>query len=689
VTEKFQVSAGLNQYQRRCLSVTCQYIDKVIEEIENVLNTTASKAAFPKFVEDITPTQRRTIEDYLTRIRAQLVRVLDGQGIQRSDAKIPVSRAVLTALLTIDIAVEELRPAYMRGYGEVSPELVTELEGIGGELRGLISRVNQYLLQDAGQDLRKRLERLERTTAELELLHKIERIVAERGLVEFRSTIASIMDRLEDQSLEIAVFGRVSSGKSSLLNAILGEDILPVGVTPITAVPTRLRYHPTRLLSVWHAERPAETMDVGRLAEFASEGGNPNNEKRVTRMVVHLPSTRLREGVTLVDTPGLGSLATTGAAETLAYLPSCDLGVVLIDAGSTITQGDLETIQALYRAAIPVQVLLSKADLLSAADTDRMIGYMRQSIRDQCKLDLPVHPVSALASSRTVLDQWFQTEILPLYERCRELKAASVRRKIGALRDSVAASLAIQIRRSRGLSGEDRDKIREIEAGLRRATGRVTETRNRLERDIRALGRSSELLLERAALRLTEKWAENGEAPGNDLVVFESLLLDVHQQAKFYHQEIESLARDLYSELAAASTTLGLPMGPPEEEFLSIIRAMPAFDFPPARDLRLSPPSWSRFFGKAVLRASARRSVTTRLEKPLAETLSIYAGVLGEWNSVVLDVIERQFASFADGYRAQAERAQQTTVFGGNDKNAILNDLRDLTETSAETSASF
>jgi hypothetical protein len=117
--------------------------------------------------------------------------------------------------------------------------------------------------------------------------------------VEFRSTTASIADRLEDQSLEIAMFGRVSSGKSSLLNAILGKEILPVRVTPITAVPTRLRYHQTPLLTVWYAERSAETMDISRLAEFASERENPNNQKRVARMVVHLPSTRLREGVTL------------------------------------------------------------------------------------------------------------------------------------------------------------------------------------------------------------------------------------------------------------------------------------------------------------------------------------------------------------------------------------------------------
>ena len=83
------------------------------------------------------------------------------------------------------------------------------------------------------------------------------------------------------------------------------------------------------------------------------------------------PSQRLRDGVVLVDTPGLGSLASAGAAETLAYLPRCDLGVVLIDAGSTLTAEDLTTLQALDDAAIRTILLLSKADLLAPNDVAR------------------------------------------------------------------------------------------------------------------------------------------------------------------------------------------------------------------------------------------------------------------------------------------------------------------------------
>jgi len=670
----------LNEYQARNLSVTCRYIDKTLGEMEQVLNAAASKAAFPKFVGDVSPAQQRTLEDYFARIRAQLARVLDGQGIPRPEATIPASRAVYTGLLTIEIALEELGPSYMRGYGEVSPELVTELEGICGELRGLVARVNQFLFEDAGQGLEKRLARLESTSSEFELLAKIERVVRERGLVEFRSTIAGITDRLEDQSLEIAVFGRVSSGKSSLLNAILGEEILPVGVTPITAVPTRIRYNDAPLLSVWYAGRLPETLEIRRLAEFASEHGNPNNEKHVTRMVVHLPSARLREGVTLVDTPGLGSLATTGASETLAYLPNCDLGVVLIDGGSTITQGDLETIQALYRAGIPVQVLLSKADLLSPEDRERMLAYIKKSIGEQYRIDLSVHPVSAMREHRQMLEVWFKTEILPLYESCRELKAASVRRKVGALRDAVVAALAMQVRRSKGVSSGERERLREVEANLRKATGKMSETRNHLEREIRLLEGASGLLLERAAQRLAEKWASNSDsdAAARDLVVFESIISDIHQQATLYRKEMEIVARDAHAELEKAAKVLGLPASLTVDDFTSVIRAMPVFDFAVARNLPTSPPSLMRLLGKAGLRASARRLVNTRLEKPLAETLFVYSGVLREWTTSVLQVIEKQFAASADGYRAQAGRAQSTATLGDTEAGVLLGDLREL-----------
>jgi predicted GTPase len=194
--------------------------------------------------------------------------------------------------------------------------------------------------------------------------------------VEFRPALGVIIDRLESDIFEIAVFGRVSSGNSSLLNRIVQADVLPVDVNPNTSAPTRFVYGSAPGGTVWFADRKPERFDIARLPEFVTEQSNPSNDKHVTRIVVELPSARLRQGVAFVDTPGLGSLATTGAAETLAYIPRCDLGVVLVDAGSMLTPDDLVTVRALYEAGIPAFILLSKADLLRSRNSGCGCRYM-------------------------------------------------------------------------------------------------------------------------------------------------------------------------------------------------------------------------------------------------------------------------------------------------------------------------
>ena len=96
-----------------------------------------------------------------------------------------------------------------------------------------------------GHDLPERLARLQAAPGSVAMLRLLDQIVMRWQLVEFRPTIDTIVQRLESPQFEIAVFGRVSSGKSSLLNHIAGSGVLPVGVTPVTAVPTRLvRGHP-------------------------------------------------------------------------------------------------------------------------------------------------------------------------------------------------------------------------------------------------------------------------------------------------------------------------------------------------------------------------------------------------------------------------------------------------------------
>jgi hypothetical protein len=51
------------------------------------------------------------------------------------------------SLTFIDIAAEELKPEYMRGYGEIPPAAAVELNGIAGELKGLVGQLDQFLMR--------------------------------------------------------------------------------------------------------------------------------------------------------------------------------------------------------------------------------------------------------------------------------------------------------------------------------------------------------------------------------------------------------------------------------------------------------------------------------------------------------------------------------------------------------------
>jgi GTP-binding protein EngB required for normal cell division len=672
----------LNPFQANRLRVTCHYIDKLLGEIEEILNSAGSKTAFPRYAADISPAQRRTIEDYIARVRAQLVRVLEGQSIAPEKPSIPASRAVHVHLGAIDIAVEELKPNYMRGYGEVPQGAATELNGIVGELSGLIQRLDRYLSEGVGEDLKARLERLDRAGNDLQLLKKIEEIVRVRGLVEFRPSIAAILDRAEDKSFEIAVFGRVSSGKSSLLNAILETEALPVGVTPITAVPTRIIHAEEPSLRVWFSEASMKKRPIAELHEFATEQQNRGNQKHVVRLVLALPSPTLRMGVTFVDTPGLGSLATSGARETLAYLPKCDLGVVLIDAGATLTTDDLQTILALQQAAIPVNVLLSKADLLSAQDRERIVSYVKEHIASECNLDLPVHPVSVAASCRGMLDDWFEHQITPLYARSRELRAASLRRKIGALRDSIAVALQARLSRRRRGAAEADEGTRAAEETLRKATGIIAEMGSVSTRYAEDAANTVPDAVAEAAKRLAEAWSQtSAEAVVPEELVRQGLTGFAQGQVGKLQREITALAVQLGSDLQQSAAALGMSDAPSEEEFQSVVRGSPVFELP-AFGIKVSRPSLAGLFGRKAAEQSVAKQISRQLPDSFYAAVQAYWQSVKAWSTSVISQLRRRFESYAENYRAQAEAA-----LGGRGREVTKEELDGIAESLAAIKA--
>src|SRR5579884_4165839 len=124
-----------------------------------------------------------------------------------------------------------------------------------------------------------------------EQLSTVADIIGTFGLASLQPTL-SACEALsgEDSSLDVAVLGQFKSGKSSLLNAVLGEAVFPVGAIPVTAIITRAADGPERVVRVTRQDGSVEEVAPDRLAEFVTEAGNPENRRRVAVVDVFTPS---------------------------------------------------------------------------------------------------------------------------------------------------------------------------------------------------------------------------------------------------------------------------------------------------------------------------------------------------------------------------------------------------------------
>jgi len=570
-------------------------------------------------------------------------------------------------------------PTWLRGYGELDDAGRQEVLSIQQELDRLLDRVSVYLSDRLGHGLPERLARLQAAPGSVAMLRLLDQIVMRWQLVEFRPTIDTILQRLESPQFEIAVFGRVSSGKSSLLNHIAGRDVLPVGVTPVTAVPTRLVRGDRPRAVVHFAEIGPRAVDPKELAEYASEEKNRGNHKHVTGITVEIPSQRLREGVVLVDTPGIGSLATSGSAETFAYLPRCDLSVVLIDAGSTLNREDLSLLRDLYEAGIPAQVLLSKADLLTAEDRQRVLQYIRDELRQELDLDMAVHPVSVVEKEAALLDRWFEQEIEPLWERHRTLTEQSLHRKIARLRESVTAVLRTLLAKRQGKApvGGDGRQLKAVERLLDEADASIQRAQTR-QREWSADGAALvEIILQDAAKAVVECARKpRGEDHKPVAQVIQESLVQVGQMAR---EVVTELQKTLSRVLEALEKTSPLANADTAAIRSAALGGLPMIDFSPlSAKSNCSIPGWATLVPK-MAHWMARRVVDTELADQLRQSVRLYNAQVRAWLKTSIRSVVEPYQSQAEVFREQLRRMTTGAEAGTTtDAADMIRDLKEL-----------
>ena len=172
----------------------------------------------------------------------------------------------------------------------------------------------------------------------------------------------SLAERADDGRFYVAFVGQFKRGKSTLIDALVGEPILPAGILPVTSVATIVRYGETRAVRVHTQQEKTFEAGIDRIAEFVSEERNPENSKGISGVEVFVPAKLLAGGMCLVDTPGLGSVFAGNSAATHALVPHIDAAVLVLGADPPISGEELALAQAIAQETPHVLLVLNKAD---------------------------------------------------------------------------------------------------------------------------------------------------------------------------------------------------------------------------------------------------------------------------------------------------------------------------------------
>jgi small GTP-binding protein len=227
---------------------------------------------------------------------------------------------------------------------------------------------------------------------------------AVRGLSDVAATLGTtslkervdreLVRKLEEDRFHLVVVGEFNHGKTTFVNALLGEQALPVGVTPTTATIHHIRWADKPEATVVTTSGERRSVPFAEAKRFAVGGGASGDD--VDYLEIGYPAALLKERILLVDTPGVNDLSLQRADITYSYIPRADAVLFLLDAGQILKESERVFLndKLLKGSRDKIVFVITKWDLLSAEEQREALAYAKNHLADLVKAPV-VFPVSA------------------------------------------------------------------------------------------------------------------------------------------------------------------------------------------------------------------------------------------------------------------------------------------------------
>lgn len=217
------------------------------------------------------------------------------------------------------------------------------------------------------------------------------------GATEEIEACQALLVKLAEDRFNLAVVGQFKRGKSSLMNAVIGRDVLPTGLLPLTSAITTLCYGPQPRAALrrkgWTL---TQEIPLEQLAEYVTERGNPGNEKGLIEARVELPERFLRRGLHFIDTPGIGSARQENTATTFEFLPEADAVIFVTSVEAPLSAAEEDFLRDIRAQVRKLFVVVNKVDLIPIEERGEVLDYIHHYVEQTLGTsDLRLYPISA------------------------------------------------------------------------------------------------------------------------------------------------------------------------------------------------------------------------------------------------------------------------------------------------------
>jgi GTP-binding protein EngB required for normal cell division len=228
-------------------------------------------------------------------------------------------------------------------------------------------------------------------------LLRLAEIASQSGTRRTAHEARSIADRVTEGLFYVACVGQFKRGKSTLLDALVGERILPTGVIPVTTVPTVIRFGVQRRARARLQTGAWSEIAVNAIEQYVSEEHNPQNQKAVAGVEVFVPAPLLATGMCLVDTPGLGSVFAANTETTREFIPHIDAAIAVFGADPPLSGDELELLAEVASHVADFVFVLNKSDRTTDAERSAAEEFSRRMLEGRLRRAVgPIYQVSAL-----------------------------------------------------------------------------------------------------------------------------------------------------------------------------------------------------------------------------------------------------------------------------------------------------